>query len=124
MTLKSYLWGIRIGTILSFLAFILVLFNVDPQTAGISGQLIFYVSSFLVLSGVFVLFFSWLRLKWSNENESASILLALSFRQGILLAIFCIAILLMQSLRILTWWDGLLVLAGILLVELYFLTRK
>jgi hypothetical protein len=124
MTLKSYLWGIRIGTILSLLAFVLVLFNVDPQTTGISGQLIFYISSFLVLSGVFVLFFSWSRLKWSNENESASVLLALSFRQGILLAILCVAILAMQSLRILTWWDGLLVLAGILLVELYFLARK
>jgi len=124
MTLKTYLWGIRAGTALSLLALGLVLFNVDPETSGIAGQVMFYVSAFLSISGIFVLFFTWSRLKWSHAPEDAPVLLATSFRQGLILSSLCVIILVMQSFRVLTWWDGLLVLAGILLVELYFLARK
>lgn len=124
MTLKTYLWSIFGGALLSLIALGLVIAKVDPQTAGFLGQLMFYASAFLFFSGMFVFIFTLSRMRWSAQVESMSSVLAASFRQGILLALLCIILLLMQSFRVLTWWDGLLVLAGILLVELYFLARK
>jgi hypothetical protein len=56
-------------------------------------------------------------------EEAAQSNAGLSLRQGILLAILVIALLVLQSFRMLVWWDGLLVLAGVILIELYFLSR-
>jgi hypothetical protein len=119
MTLKSYLWGIRISTILSFVALVLVIFDIDPEKAGVAGQLFFYASALLFLSGFFVLLFTWLKEKIEGEAH-----VGVSFRQGILMALLTIVLLIFQQNRILTWWDGALVVAAILLIELYFLTKK
>lgn len=124
MTLRSYLWGMRISTLLSFLAWLLVVWQIDPIKAGVMGQLFFYVATLFFLSGLFILFFTWSRGKFSGGSEVAFAYVSVSFRQGILLALLAVIILFLQSLRVLTWWDGLLVVAGICLVELYFLTRR
>jgi formate hydrogenlyase subunit 3/multisubunit Na+/H+ antiporter MnhD subunit len=123
MTLKSYLWGIRSSTAISFAALALVIKQVDPQKTGIAGQLLFFISALLFLSGTFVLLFTWLRRATSGDEEVALAYIGVSFRQGILMAILLCLLLVLQQNRILTWWDGALTVAGILLVELYFLTR-
>lgn len=124
MTLTSYLWGIRISTAISFAALILVIKQVDPDKTGMIGQLLFFVSALLFLSGLFVLFFTWLRKATSGNEEAALRYIGVSFRQGILIAILLCLLLLLQQYRVLTWWDGALTVAGIFLVELYFLTRR
>jgi hypothetical protein len=48
----------------------------------------------------------------------------LSLRQGILLALLATSLLVLQGLRMLLWWDGLLIVAGIFLIELYFLSDR
>ena len=122
MTLKSYLWSLRIGTLLSFSAWGLVVFFIDPKKSGIWGQFVFYFSFFLVLSGMFILLLTRLK-KISKKEELAFAEIGISFREGILLSLLVIALLVLQSFRILVWWDGLLVVAGIFLIELYFLTK-
>ena len=122
MTLKSYLWGLRIGTLFSFLAWGLVFFYVDPQKSGLAGQFIFYLSFFLALSGIFILMLTFARRK-SKREELAFAEVGISFREGMLLAFLVIVLLVLQSFRILVWWDGLLAVAGIFLIELYFLTK-
>ena len=124
MTLKSYLWGMKIGAVLSCAAWILVVVNVDPEQSGLAGALLFYGSFFLFLSALFVLFFTWLRKKTQAGDEMAFHQVGVSFRQGILLALLADLLLFLQSLRVLTWWDGALAVAGVFLVELYFLTRR
>jgi hypothetical protein len=124
MTLKSYLWGIRISTAISFAAWILVLKQVDPQKTGAIGQLLFFVSALLFLAGMFILFFTWLRGAVSGNDEIALAYIGVSFRQGILVAILLCLLLALQQYRILTWWDGALAVAGIFLVELYFLIKR
>jgi hypothetical protein len=124
MTLKSYLWGMRIGAILSFASWILVLLLVDPEKSGIFGEILFLTSTFLFLAALLVLFFTWLRKNLSGGPEGALICLSVSFRQGILMAMMVVLLLILQEQRILIWWDGALVVAGVLLIELYFLTRR
>jgi hypothetical protein len=122
MTLKTCLFIMKIGTLLMVMAWALVVFNIDPDEAGIIGQVFFYASLFLMMAGILSLFFVWLRRKIIGD-EMATKHLGVNFRQGILLSILVIVFLLFQSTRILTWWDGLLAAGGIFLVELYFLSR-
>ncbi|MDD5397200.1 MAG: hypothetical protein PHW24_04045 [Candidatus Moranbacteria bacterium] len=124
MKLKSYLWGIRISAAATLAAWILIVKQVDPEKAGAIGQILFYGSTFLLLSGLFILFFSWLRRHVGGNEETALIYIGVSFRQGILMSVLAIFLLFLQQNRVLTWWDGALSVAGIFLVELYFLTRK
>ena len=124
MTLKSYLWGIRISTITILAAWILVIRQIDPEKAGIIGQIIFFVSTFLLLAGLFILFFTWMRRHIVGDEQTALAYIGVSFRQGVLMSFLAIFLLLLQENRMLTWWDGALSVAGIFLVELYFLTRK
>lgn len=123
MTLNLYLWGMRLGTILSLAAFGLVVFWIDPEKSGIFSQVIFYLSLFLAFSGILTLFLTWVRRKLTEETDSNFAYVGISFRQGILLSFLAVALLFLQSFKILTWWDGLLVVAGVFLVELYFLSR-
>jgi hypothetical protein len=122
MTLKVYLWGLRLSTILALSGWILVIYFIDPQKLGIGGQLLFYFSFFLALSGILILMFTRLRRKKDDEEATFSSL-GMSFRQGILLALLAIILLVLQSFRVLVWWDGLMAVAAIFLVELYFLSR-
>ena len=122
MTLKSYLWGMRFGTFLALISCGLVVFYADPEKGGIPVKIAFYLTFFLFASGIFILILSWAR----REIGSSGVVLSdlgISFRQGILLSLLVVVLLVLQSFRFLVWWDGLLVVAGIFLIELYFLTK-
>lgn len=122
MTLKSYLWGMRFGAFLAFTAWALVLFLTDPTKGGVLIKFAFYFTFFLFLSGIFILMLSWARRK-AEKGSSVFSDLGVSFREGMLLAVLVTVLIILQSFRILVWWDGLLTVAGIFLIELYFLTK-
>jgi len=124
MTLKSYLWGMRISAAVAFAAWALVAWYIDPEKSGVAGLALFYASAFLFLAGLAILFFTWLRRKLVEKNEDVLIYVGMSFRQGILTALLIIGLLIFQQYRMLTWWDGALTVAGVFLIELYFLTRR
>lgn len=123
MTLKAYIWGIRIITILALAAMAAVIFYVDPQKSIPLGIILFYLVLFFAMSGLFNLSLLFIRKKLLG-NEAAALSVGLSFRQGILLSFTILGILILQSYRMLVWWDALLVVAGIFLVELYFLSKS
>ncbi len=124
MTFRSYLWGMRVSTVLALVGWILVILYIDPEKSGIAGQMLFYGSTFLLFSGLFILFFTWVG-KSRDSRETADVShIGVSFRQGILLALLALILLFFQQSGILTWWDGLLATAGIFLVELFFLSKK
>lgn len=123
MTLKSYIWGMRFVALFSFIALGLVIDYVDPEKSGIMGKVLFYLILFFFLSSFFNLGLLWIR-KRALGREAVSLNVGLSFRQGALLTVFVVGLMLLQSLRILIWWDGLLLLAGIFIIELYFLNKQ
>jgi hypothetical protein len=108
--------------LLALVAFIFVVRLVDYDSSGLAGKLLFFGSLFFALSGFFNLLLLWLRKKQVDADNAFSNV-GLSFRQGMLLALFAVGLLILQSLRILIWWDGLLLLAGIFLIELYFVSK-
>jgi len=123
MTLKSYLWGMRIGWAISLAAWVLVFTNIDPEKSGAPGWLLFYVSGFLFLASTFVLLLTRIWQKMQKDEDESMVFIGVSFRQGVLLSLLFIILLVFQQYRVLTWWDGALSAAGIFLVELYYLTR-
>lgn len=123
MTFKTYLWGIRFISLVSLAALAIIIIYINPENSGVLGILLFYVIAFFMLAGIFNLFFLFIRRKLLG-NEAAATNINLSFRQGMLLSLAAIGILILQNLRMLVWWDALLVIAGVFLIELYFLSKS
>jgi len=122
MTVQSYLWGMRLSTLVALASLGLVVYYVDPFRDGLMGQVLFYISLFFSVTGLATLFLFWLRRKFFN-NEIVYGAVGVSFRQGMLIALAVVLLFLLQSFRLLVWWDGGLVVAGALLVELWFLSK-
>ena len=122
MISKGYLWTIRIVTLLSLVALTFIVVRVDPQKDP-SAKIFFYSALFFFLSGMVNLLLLRLRRR-RMRGELVYENIVLSLRQGILLAFLAIGLFLLQGFRMLLWWDGLLLLAGIFLIELYFLSRE
>ena len=116
MSLSGYLWGIRLFTLLSLCAWLGIVFAVDPDQTGVAGIALFFLSFFAMLLGFLTLFVTWMYRKALGE-PSAAHHLGSAFRQAALMALYVSGLVFFQFMHILTWWDALLLLAGILLVE-------
>ncbi|MEI7426287.1 MAG: hypothetical protein WCK16_05215 [Candidatus Moraniibacteriota bacterium] len=119
---RGYLWLIRIIGFVAFLSLSFIVIKIEPEK-DILIKIFFYLAFFFLLSSLFNLFFLRLRRKMMR-GELVGENIMLSFRQGMLLAILATSLLVLQGLRMLLWWDGLLVVAGIFLIELYFLSGQ
>ncbi len=122
MTLKSYIWGMRFVTLFSVGGLAAIVYYVDPD-AGPVGKVLFYFILFFVISGILNLLFLRLR-RHITTSETAFANVGMSLRQAMILALFAIGLLVLQSFRVLVWWDGMLLLAGVFLIELYFLSKN
>jgi len=119
MSLSAYLWGIRLFTLLSLSAWLGIVFAVDPTQANATGIGLFFTSLFAFTLGCMTLFVTWIYRKALGETGTAHHL-GTAFRQAFLLSLFCLLVIFFQFQRILTWWDSLLLLATILLIEFSF----
>jgi hypothetical protein len=81
--------------------------------------ILFFLSAFFAFTATFTLLGFGLRL-WLHRYEIYLDHLNISFRQGILLTFCTMAVLGLLVLNALTWWSGLLLIALIILAELYF----
>jgi hypothetical protein len=122
MTLRSYLWGLRIGTLICLGAFCAVIFFTDPIDTGFVAFVLFYITFFLMMSGVGILLLTWVWRKMAKEMVTLGEV-GMAVRQGILLGSFMTIIVGMQQAQVLLWWSALLVAGAVFLIELYFLTR-
>ncbi len=123
MTVRAYLWGMRLSTTLALVALAFVIYKVDPVRDGLLGQSLFFASLFFSITGLSTLFLFWLRRRMAN-NEEVYANVGMSFRQGLLVALAVTVLFLLQSFRLLVWWDAGLVIVGALLIELWFLSKN
>lgn len=116
MSLSFYLWGVRLFTLLALFASLGVVIAIDPEETSNVGRGLFFVSVFAVLMGILTLFVTWTYRKALGESGTAHHL-GSAFRQAFLMALYGIGIIFLQYAGILVWWDALLLLAVILLIE-------
>ncbi|MBD3238915.1 MAG: hypothetical protein GF332_04750 [Candidatus Moranbacteria bacterium] len=121
MTLRSYLTILLITSALAAVAWVLIIYYLDPGNAGFIGIFLFYSTLFSALVGLFSLVGFQLRRYFLN-NELYYSLIGLSFRQAILLSLIIIGLLIFQSHRVLYWLDAILYIIAIFLIEVYFLS--
>ena len=112
-----------LSTLICWGAWVLILVSIDPNTSGFIGPLIFYVALFFALVGTFSLIGFYLRV-WFSRNEVIYQHVTTSFRQGILLSVALVGVLVLQSFRYLTWWSVLLFVAAVIILELFFLSQS
>lgn len=116
---QAYLIGMLIATVFGWASWLVVLYKLSPFSQPTLSLSLFYGSFFVALAGTFSLIFYFLKV-WTNKKEIYNAHLNTALRQGILLSLMIIVGLAFQRLRVLTWWDGLLLLAIVLLIEFYF----
>ena len=123
MLKHPYFLSIVIATALAWVSWGLVLSKMSPFTSGILALAFFYASLLIGLTGTFaLLLFALRRGMWKTEETLMS--LGAPLREGFLLALMIETALVFQRLRVLTWWDALLLLIIALLLEFYFLAQK
>lgn len=116
MSLSAYLWGIRLFTLLSFLAWWGIIVLVDPTQSGLTGMSLFFTSLFAFVLGVMTLLLTLLYRRVLGV-VSATHHLGGAFRQAFLLSMCFVGLVFFQKEQMLTWWDALLLLAATLLIE-------
>lgn len=123
MSLQRYLILMTFATIVSWTSWAIVLFTIDPDANRALALFLFFGSLFLALSGSLALAGFGLRALFV-KHKALFEQIGISFRQGVLLALYLVALLLLQGERYLTWWNALLFLLGIALLEFFFHTEE
>lgn len=116
MTLRSSLAVFGAGTAFAWAAFLLILFTVPPETTGPLGEAFFFSALFLALTGTLTMLGIVGRRRMSRMLPALHI--GPAFRQGILLAASAAGLLLLQRFRYLRWWNILLVVGVLVMVDL------
>jgi len=123
MSLRAYLAVMGFGTILAGATFFLVLFRVDPQTAGWLGFVLLYLSLGLALAGAVSIVGFVVRVA-AHRDEMLSRLVTLSFRQAVLLSAVAVGSLILRSHDLLSWWNSALLIIVATIVEFIFISLE
>lgn len=122
MNIKQLIITIIITTLICWLVWFMVLFQFDPKE-GVMGILIFYTSLFFALAGTFFLFsFTWRKLL--NKLALEYKIVGKSFRQSVFFSVLAILMLFLQSQSLLTWWNIILLVLGVSILEFLFISAR
>jgi len=100
---------------------VLIFFN--PETGGIGGFLLLYISLGLSLIGTFSLIGLLMRHYFGNDQLVFRDVIN-SFRQGILLAILIVAVLILKSFDLMMWWNVLILIFALTFLEVFLISYK
>jgi len=124
MSLRQLLIIVAGATVICWLSWIMVLFEVDPTTSGWVGLLVFYLSLFFALLGSFFLIVLLTRKYLLKKIELEHKIVGSSFRQSFFFALIIIGALFLQSKRFLTWWNIIILILAIGALEYFFLSFR
>jgi len=124
MTISRYLILMIIGTLLAWVAWFLVMFNIDPAEASLLNFVIFYISLFLSIVGTLSIIGFAFRAFLNKTKEPYFRQVKKAFRHSLLFSFLVIISLVLQSQRMLNWWNLLVLFMLVIFFELYFLTGK
>ncbi len=124
MTLRQYLIIMSLGTLLSWSAVGMIVTMTDPTQTQSVVFVILFASLFLALTGTLSISGFLMRVWLLRKQYFISKEVLVSFRQAILLATLLIASLVMQSRTILTWWNAVLMVAALTMLEFFFVTAR
>jgi hypothetical protein len=122
MRLKNYLILMSLSTLVCWLTLLGIIFNIDPEEAGILGFFLFYLALLLSLIGTLALLGFLIRIKTSEEPTFRKVVI--SFRQAIWFSLLIVFFLSLKAQDLLRWWNVSLFILFLVLLELSFILRK
>lgn len=122
MTLKRNLFIIFSGTLLAFGFWLTILFQTDPTYADILTWMAFFAALFIWLSGFLTFIIFYIKVNFYNHEIIYSLLPATA-RQSSEIALVVVGLMILQTLKVLGWWEGGLFILVIFLIELFFQSK-
>ena len=104
MSFRSYLALMALCTLIAWAAWALVIFNVNPDEAGLSGFLLFYVTLGTGLIGTLSLLGIWYRVILLGRKDVVTREVKASFRHAVLLSFVAGSALALSAKGLLHWW--------------------
>lgn len=125
MTLRQYLILMSLGAAMCWTAWFFLILTVDPEHAGWTGFIFFYISLFLAMLGTFSVAGFLIKKKLLKDDDIVFRHVKRTFRQGAFVSAFLVAILLLLQGRYLNWWNGILLFIFFIILEgIIFSNRK
>ena len=123
MGLRLYLIGLYCVMLLSLGLWFLLLFNVNPFLAPSWIIATFYLTLFLFLTGVFAISGFYTKV-WASNREVIFSHLVPTLRQGALISFLIIGLIFLMQVKALNWWVAILLGVSVIMLELFFTSRK
>ncbi len=111
MSLRSFILLMILGTVLACMAWMIILFSVDPRDSGIAGFVMFYVTLGAALTGMTLLFLSFVRIILLRRRDVAVREIRTSFRHALLFSIVAMGTLALSAQGLLKTWHVLALIA-------------
>jgi hypothetical protein len=123
MNLYKYLIILSIATLTAWIAWFLVLLLMDPFSGTFLTLIFFYLTLSLALVGTFSVA-GYVFRAFIKHDELAYKHVNVASRQSVLLTFLVIVTLILQSFRVLMWWNLLLLILATAFIELFFISYK
>lgn len=123
MALRLYKFGLFVSLCLAGFLWFILFVSVNPAQAPFWIIMLFYITLFIALASVIALFaFNW-KVKAGNKEVIYSHI-GPTLRQSIFISLFLVSCLFLEQLKVLNWWVASLLIVAMLLLEMYYRSRK
>jgi hypothetical protein len=112
-----------LATGICWAAWAVVVQSINPETTNWIGFLLFYGSLFLAVVGTSALVGFCIRFVLLRK-ELVLRQVAVAFRQSFLFAVIIVGSLILQSFRMLTWYNALLLVVALTVLEFFLISYK
>ncbi|MFA6130735.1 MAG: hypothetical protein WC730_00510 [Patescibacteria group bacterium] len=123
MNIKGYLAIFGVGTILCWIAWVMVLINVNPITSALPMIFVFYLTLFGALLGTMATVGTLIRVRRPGERELEEIV-STSLRQAFMLSAIILGCLFLASHGWFFWWSALLLMVVVSVIEYLMVNAK
>ncbi len=123
MSLGVYLIFMTAATGIAWGAWYAIVSAVNPQSTTLLGIILFYATLTAALSGTFALIGFFARSVLVPKELMFQRVL-ISFRQGLFFSILIDGFLVLQHLRLLTWYNAMFLILGLTIAEFFMISRK
>ncbi|MEK7569884.1 MAG: hypothetical protein AAB515_00350 [Patescibacteria group bacterium] len=123
MSLKSYLILFVVATLLSWVAWVIVLTQMNPDSGRTVTVSAFAVSLGFAVAGTVSLLGFGLR-AWFGKDPVLFRVLRTSVRQGVVVAVLLECLLVLQAMRWFAWWNVVPLALFFILLEGFFLAQE
>lgn len=124
MSFRVYLAMMTVATLLSWGAWVFVMFNTNPDEASALGFVLFYVTLLMGLVGLFTVLGTVYRVYVVKRSEALFRDIRISFRHALFMALIAIGAIILSARNAFRWWTVPVLIVSVCVVEYLILLRE